>query len=305
MDWPERRSSRGAVGVNNGTLAAIHIHPVKACHRIELDQATVSNTGLKHDREWQVISNDLAPITQRQHPVMATVQPEIIPGGLRLSAPGHQTIEVARPTVADARSSSMTKTEVDVGDAGDEAGQWFSQIVGQPVRLVALVDNASLTLPKALNVAGQSIAFGDIGPVVVASNASLEWLLERSSEPFTMDRFRPNLVVDAPGPFVEDEWDRFSVGAASLKQAMPWPRCAVPQVDQESGERHREPAKVLKQYRWCQASTGISELIDALMVNSVLFGIGCSIAEPGTVITVGDAVIVDETRTPLIPSPLA
>ena len=289
--------------MSDATLSSIHIHPIKSCHRIDVDEAIVSTTGLRGDRQWQVITDDLAPVTQRQHPVLATVMPEIVDGGLRLSSPGHPTIEVEHPTTANTKSSSMTKTQVDVGDAGDEAGRWFSTIVGQPVRLVALPQGSGLNLAEAVNVTGQPIAFGDLAPVVVSSNASLKWLIDRASEPFGMDRFRSNLVVDTDIAFIEDTWDCLSIGDAVLRQAMPWPRCAVPQVDQDTGQRNQEPAKVLKQHRWSTSPTGISDAIDSLMVNSVLFGIGCSIGEPGTVIAVGDKVTVTSTRDPLIPTP--
>ena len=39
-------------------VEAIHIHPVKSCRRIEVDEASVLSTGLAHDREWQIVDAD-------------------------------------------------------------------------------------------------------------------------------------------------------------------------------------------------------------------------------------------------------
>ena len=36
-------------------VEAIHIHPVKSCRRIEVDEASILSTGLAHDREWQIV----------------------------------------------------------------------------------------------------------------------------------------------------------------------------------------------------------------------------------------------------------
>ncbi len=72
-----------------------------------------------------------------------------------------------------------------------------------------------------------------------------------------MDRFRPNLVVTGAEPWAEDTWDQFEIGEASLRGIVPWPRCTIPQVDQQTAERHKEPAKVLKKHRWCTSAPSI------------------------------------------------
>ena len=46
--------------------------------------------------------------------------------------------------------------------------------------------------------------------------------------------------------------------STSLTAELPWPRCAVPQVDQVSGQRHKEPALALKAHRWCTEAPTLS-----------------------------------------------
>lgn len=283
-------------------VTAIHLHPIKACHRVEVPVATVSETGLAGDREWQV-SAGLIPATQREHPVLATVQPEPIDGGLRLSAPGRSTIDVERPTVADAVTGSLVGVEVDVGDAGDDAARWFSELVGADVRLYARTPSSELKIPELIDVFDQTIAFSDVAPVLVATTASLDWLAARASEPFGMDRFRPNLVLDGAEPFAEDTWARFRVGAAELRHGLPWPRCAVPQVDQDRGERRKEPAKALRAHRWCTDAPTLAPAIRAFVENNGIFGVGCSIGPVGTEIAIGDTVEITETMEPIVPAP--
>ena len=55
-------------------VEAIHIHPVKSCRRIEVEQADVIATGLKHDREWQIVDENGECVTQRKHKILATVE---------------------------------------------------------------------------------------------------------------------------------------------------------------------------------------------------------------------------------------
>lgn len=289
-----------------GVVTAIHLHPIKSCHRVEVTSATVSATGLDGDREWQVASG-LTPITQRQKSLLAAVVPEPMEGGgLRLSAPGRPSIEVARPTVNDAVTGSLIGVKVQVGDAGDEAAAWFSALLGDEVRLVARTPDSVLRIPEPLDLFGQTIAFGDVAPVLVANTASLRWLQERAVEPFGMDRFRPNLVVDTDAPFDEDAWARFQLGGAELAHGLVWPRCTIPQVDQDTGARGREPAVVLKAHRWFDGPLdGVAEGWRPLVQNKGIFGIGCSIGPVGTVISVGDELTVTERMTPLMANPAA
>ncbi|MFV0259390.1 MAG: MOSC domain-containing protein [Acidimicrobiales bacterium] len=288
-----------------GVVSAIHLHPIKSCHRVEVIHATVASTGLDGDRRWQVIG-DGTVLTQRRHPGLATVRPEPVPGGLSITAPGHGTLTVADPDPGATPASVPVLAGVPAvaGDAGDEAGTWVSAVLGVNVRLVGLAAGAGITLPEPFNVfSGQAIAFGDLAPLLVAGTASAAWLADRATEPFGVERFRANVVVATDQPFVEDTWDRFGIGAASATQVVPWPRCAVPQVDQETGTRHREPALVLKAHRWCDDASAAPPALRPILEGAGLFGVACSVGPPGTVIRVGDPVDVATTRPPLIPAP--
>lgn len=288
--------------MTSGTVTAIHLHPIKSCRRVEVESATVSATGLAGDREWQVAAG-LEPVTQRQKAQLATVTAEPIEGGLRISAPGRSTIEVARPAVADTVTGSLVGVKVEVGDAGDDAARWFSELVDDDVRLVARTEESVLAVPEPIDVFGQTIAFGDVAPVLVVNTASYRWLHDRASEPFPITRFRPNIVIETDEPFVEDTWDRFRIGEAVLSQGFVWPRCSVPQIDQDSGSRHREPALVLRAHRWCESAPDLDEAVRGIVENHGIFGIGCSIGPAGTIISVGDQLQVERTRRPTMPPP--
>lgn len=288
--------------MTSGVVSGIHIHPIKSCRRIEVTSATVSATGIAGDRQWQV-SGDGKPVTQRQKTALATVKPEPIEGGLRITAPDQPTIEVAQPTTNDAVTKVLIGVPVEVGDAGDEAAAWFSDLLGTEVRLFARTPESEVAVPSAIDLFDQSLAFGDLAPVLVTNTASLAWLVDRASGPFEMTRFRPNLVVETDEPFAEDGWAQFSLGDAQLRHGLAWPRCAIPQVDQESGNRTREPALALKEHRFVTAAPHLAEAIRPIVEGSAIFGVGCAIGPIGATIHVGDSLTVTEEMEPLLASP--
>ena len=286
--------------MTTGVLAALHIHPVKSCRRIELTEATVSACGLAGDREWQIVDAAGGAVTQRQHRVLATITPALLDGGLRLSAPGAGHVEVARPTSNDRTATALLGDEVAVGDAGDEVAAWLSGVIGEPCRLVALTDPDTRHIRL---VRSQPVTFVDAAPVLVANTASLADLQRRASEPFGMERFRPNLVLDTDQPWAEDTWQAFSVGAADLEALLPWPRCTVPQIDQDSAERSKEPALVLRAHRWCSSAPTLSRGLQAVVQGNALFGMAATIGAAGTVLRLGDTLAVQRSGDPLIAPP--
>ena len=284
-----------------GTLTAIHIYPVKSCRGVALDRVEIAGTGLRGDRMFQVVDGDGNPVTQRQEPMLATVRPGFTDSGLTLEADGRTALDVAIPTANDTTANSLLGVPVEAGDAGDDAAAWFTDLLGSPVRLVAMTEHSNYRLP--IPGIDMTLSWADASSVLVANAASLRWLTERASEPFGMDRFRPNLTVDAGEAWVEDTWRDFSIGEARFGLGLAWPRCAIPQVDQVDGSRHKEPAKVLKMHRWCADAASVGEALRPLFEGNALFGIGCSVDPEGAMIAVGDELSIRHNGTRVIPAP--
>ncbi|WP_420626642.1 MOSC domain-containing protein [Candidatus Poriferisodalis sp.] len=290
----------------DGTLTGITIHPIKGCRRIELDSVVVSATGLDGDRAWQVVTvpdHDGAlgkAVTQRQNAALATVSPVPIDGGLTISAPDVGTIDVKRPDANDVTVHALIGDEVACADAGDEAAEFFSVVLGFPARLAALTPESSR--PVRL-FRGRLTGFADAAPVLVANTASLDDLVTRATEPFGIERFRANFIVTNDHPWSEDTWTEFSIGDADLVARIVWPRCSVPQIDQDTGERHREPALVLRKHRWCYSAEGFSPGMRGMLEGNAMFGIACTVDPEGTVLSVGDRVTVAATGPPLLDPP--
>ena len=141
---------------------------------------------------------------------------------------------------------------------GDLAAQWFSDFLGQRLRLVRF-DPEHKRLSNKRWTAGIEAenAFSDGFPLLVASNASLDELnrrlAARGQSAVEMRRFRPNLVLDGLDAHGEDFLDevRFDTadGPVRLKLAKPCVRCEIPNVDLRTAETGSEPLATLTTYR--------------------------------------------------------
>ena len=299
-------------------VAAIHLHPIKSCHRVEVDEAVVGAFGLVGDREWQVVDLDGAFLTQRVHPALARVHPASTATGVVLRCDGQPDLAVARPARVDTTADTYTG-RVPVGDAGDEAAAWFERLIGVPCRLVAMTEgyertfavpaaafpDPSSSLAAAVERATASaMSFADAAQVLVVNAASHRDLAERAVEPFGLDRWRANVLVEGADAWTEDTWRRVRVGDATLDIGLPWPRCAVPQVDQDTGERHREPAVVLRARRWCTTADEVPSFLRPMLEGQALFGVMAAAGPVGVRIAVGDAVEVLESGPAVLPAVL-
>ena len=99
------------------------------------------------------------------------------------------------------------------------------------------------------------VSFADGYPLLLTTEASLtalgDWLLEAGDEPVPMTRFRPNLVVAGARPWAEDDWlgRRLRIGDVVFRAAKSCSRCVVTTIDQETGERDRQPLRALGRHR--------------------------------------------------------
>ena len=85
-------------------------------------------------------------------------------------------------------------------------------------------------------------------PLLIATTASLAALDREAPVAVTMERFRPNLVVDGGDAWEEDGWRRLRIGTVVLRIAKPCSRCIIVTQDPLSGAREDgdEPLTTLR-----------------------------------------------------------
>jgi len=230
---------------------------------------------------------------------MVRIQPQIVEGGIVLTAEGRADLHVPTPTATNTTAKHYTG-ESPMADAGDEVAAWLTELLGEPLRMVGIAPG----YVRDVGLFATESNLGDAAPVLVVNEASHRFLAERAVEPFGIDRWRGNIVVDHDQAFVEDTWRTLRIGDVTVTLVYPWPRCAVPQVEQATGERMREPALVLKKHRWCTRVDTEDGIAKAILPGNALFGMGGAALPVGATISVGDEVEALDTAPALLPFPI-
>ncbi|WP_019142047.1 MOSC domain-containing protein [Noviherbaspirillum massiliense] len=243
-------------------LTELNLYPIKSCGGIALREATLTAAGLMsehvYDREWMVVDAHGEFLTQRSCPRMTLVTPRIKADTLELRAPGMMRLEIPLdlpdPDEAPTLEVRVWGDTVKAYDCDDTTAAWFSNVLGQPCRLVRFHPHASRHASRKWTGGVEApTLFADGYPMLVISEASLEdlngKLRAQKREALSMNRFRPNIVISGVEAYEEDYADRLTIGSAALKPVKPCARCNVPSVDQATGVIGPDPLDILQTYR--------------------------------------------------------
>lgn len=247
-------------------VSSISVFPVKSTAGRSVGEAGVEPLGLVGDRRWMVVDESGECRTARRDRRLLTILATPRSGGLRLESRTGATgpLDVTEPTGPTIEVTVHGRPLHGI-PAAPEASEWVGEVIGRPdSRLV------HLGRPRPLNPAharpGDRTAFADAYPVTLASEASLrrlqDWVtetaIERGDEAarLSMERFRPNLVVDGDlPPFAEDGWTSVCVGDVRFDVAKCIDRCVLTTVDPWTLESGPEPIRTLARHRAWDGAT--------------------------------------------------
>lgn len=270
--------------MGGAVVSELVYYPVKGCAGISVPAATLTDTGIVHDRQFMLVGPDGRFLSQRRLPAMAVLRPRLAGDVLVVEAPCADPIEV--DVLADGPRLDVSLFDKWYGsgvDQGDTAAKWFSAVLDVPCRLVRVPPEHDR--PGWGEVPGRT-GFADAHAILLTSQSSLDELnrriAERGARVIPMNRFRPNVVVTGwTEPHTEDRFRLLSVGDVHLGYSTRAIRCAVPTVAQETGEKSGpEPTRTLADYRREPAMGG-----------GVSFGVKAAVMTTGE-IAVGDEVVV-------------
>ena len=273
-------------------ITALTVYPVKSCAGVPLTEAVLTEAGLDLDRAWMVVDAQGEFVTQRELPRMALIRPQIRSNEIVLRAPGMLALHLAIDAVEQPARVRVWDDEVPAWDMGALAAQWFTDFLGQPLRLVRF-DPAHRRLSSLKWTGGVEAPnqFSDGFPVLVISQASLDELNQRlqaaGQAPVNMARFRPNLVLGGVQAHDEDRLDGLRIdtgtGVAEMRLVKPCARCPIPNVDPATAHTDPRVSDTLQTYRQDQRLNG-----------AVTFGMNAIVLQgDGQVLRVGQAVHAD------------
>jgi hypothetical protein len=246
-----------------------------------LQQAQADDRGFRYDRRWMLVTPSGRFLTQREHPRMALLRPELRGGSLLITYAGQDR----EPLSLDLAPQGGEAMEVEIW--GDRlccirpdplADAWFSEALGATVHLIYMPDEARRPVDARYARQGEITSLSDGYPFLILGQASLDHLNAQLEAPLPMNRFRPNLVFTGGEAHEEDRWGRFRVGSLQFHAVKPCARCTITTIDQERGSAGKEPLRTLARYR----SEG----------NKVLFGMNLLHEGPGEV-AIGDEILLE------------
>jgi uncharacterized protein YcbX len=241
-----RASSNGA---RLGRIVGLWRYPVKSMAAEALGEIDIAWHGFAGDRRWAFVRNGVAQsgfpwLTIRERPNMSHYRPTLL--------------EPARPDKSPTIVRTPSGAEFDVTD---------------PALAAELCADGARAIRHDRGIF-------DTFPLSLITTQTIERLGEMVGAQLAVERFRPNILVDAQGaPFCEDEWvgRTLRIGAARVRIDKRDGRCVVITIDPATAQRN--PAILRAVARDRQGCLGV-------------YG---SIVEPGRA-AIGDSVLIDDDR---------
>ena len=231
-------------------LREIWIYPIKSLGGIPLSSSQVTEKGLKYDRRYMLVTEKNVFMTQREFPQMALFRTEIVNEDLIIRwKTDVLTISLIPDTIGKSLTTNVFDDTVLVVQTKNEYDQWFSKRIGTSCNLVFFPEKNARPIDPNYQIKDENVSLADRYPFLIIGEESLNNLNLKLSSPVPMNRFRPNMVFSGGEPFEEDRWRNFRIGENRFVGVKPCARCAIPTVNQDTGEKGKEPLVTLSKYR--------------------------------------------------------
>lgn len=241
------------------TVEELNVYPLKSGRGISKTLVRLVTTGCEWDRHWMITDQAGVFLSQRTHPRLAHIQPEISGDALTLRARDMSPLVLPLEPQGTPFAVQVWKDRCDGLDQGDNASSWASAILGAHVRVVRVVEHPRrMASAEFAGPVPMPVAFSDGFPILICNRASLDDLNARMPEPVPMERFRPNIVLTGLPPFAEDRIASLQIGSATLSLVKPCTRCVITSTDQRTGERTTNPLPVLRKFRFNKSLLGVT-----------------------------------------------
>ncbi|HZJ06900.1 MAG TPA: MOSC N-terminal beta barrel domain-containing protein [Nocardioidaceae bacterium] len=221
-------------------IAALRVAPVKALGSVLRDRIALETQGVAEDRRLFLLGSDGSVVTQRKHPRLAGVAPDLDlqAGTLGVAFPDGTTVTSTMHATGETLHASLFGKDRSGRLVPGQVADALSDFVAEPLKLV-LAD-----------VTGNG---WDEGPVSILTRASAEAVDPPSEKPGGIPgspdtaRFRMLVEVDGAEPYEEDSWvgRPLRLGEALVRVTHSLERCVVINHSPATGQRDWAGVKTL------------------------------------------------------------
>ncbi|CAG5130898.1 unnamed protein product [Candidula unifasciata] len=272
----------------------IFLYPIKSCGAFRVSEWAMSSKGLLYDREWVLVSDTGVTIGQKREPRICLLSPfiDLERRKLVLSFPGASPFELPldQEDEDDATASLCTNKvcgdRVNTVDCGEAVSDWLSNnFETSGIRMLRQQsdDTRQSKLKDKENIGSTELdkpklSMANESQLVLLSRASVRELQKKMVEIIDVNdtedtnvstapadisedklvlRFRGNLVIDGGKSFEEEEWSSIQVGQNTVVCQGACSRCQMICMDQETGQKSREPLRTLGVWRGKKVPFGV------------------------------------------------
>lgn len=250
-------------------VTQLHVYPFKSLKGISLNECEVDEHGFVYDRLYMLASQDSHGkwdfISQRKEPMMARVETEFKDNKLVLKY-GDDQVELPLD-ISEFDHMDLPLVEMELMDkplrckniinAIPNLHSFFSKffisahsrfanklaneaVDGSIPNLAVLVSDKRRVFDQNSLEREVTTNFQDDFPASLMTTASYEDLLRHvkftdEEAEITISTFRMNMLVETDEPWIEDDWERITIGNNEWVEIAPCQRCTMPAVNQETG----------------------------------------------------------------------
>lgn len=230
-------------------ITQLNIYPLKSAKGLRLSEMIVTGSGPRFDRQWMIAKPNGQFVSQRTHPKLSQIQPELTESSLNLSAPNMERllIPLDQPT-DDFLEIKIFGKEAKAQKLGSLFDEWISDYLNESLHLVRSEESG------ARRTSGNRgpvtpIHFADGYPFLLTNQSTLDFLNKKLPSPISMDRFRPNIVIKTDNHDEEDLWKSFSINNLPFLSVKACTRCKIIDIDPTTGASSKQVSQALKSYR--------------------------------------------------------
>ncbi|MDM7924379.1 MAG: MOSC N-terminal beta barrel domain-containing protein, partial [Pyrinomonadaceae bacterium] len=152
----------------------INIFPIKSLKGIAVAEAVVEERGFAFDRRWMLVDANNRFISQREHPILATISVAITKAGLFVKR-GRAELELPMVPANRRAFVNIWNSHVEAFEYGERESAWFSEQLEMPCRLVVMpaASHRRVDAKYALRPGEDDVSFADGYPYLLIGEGSL------------------------------------------------------------------------------------------------------------------------------------